>query len=48
MSNESPTYDDIMKIAEALDNAKVPTKDRYGYTVMDDGSVEMFAPTKPE
>jgi len=43
---EASNYDDIKKVTELLKNAKVPTKYRYGYEVMEDGSVKMFGPTK--
>ena len=44
----TPTYDDIKKATELLKNAKVPTEDRHGYMVMDDGSVKMFGSIRDE
>lgn len=38
-------YEDIVKVNKLFTEAKVPTKDRYGYMVMDDGSIKMFGPT---
>ena len=41
--SEEPVVN-ILDVQKALNEAKVPTVDRYGYIIKEDGSVEPFGP----